>query len=107
MQNVLQSLIDPQLAAGGINSIPNKLGQSQRVWTGVTGADYTGTLAISNTVEDLDLGGSHSKATPKQHYDWAYNTLKVNYMFWIRNTWTGDSGERWTTGILPFLKTNP
>ena len=107
MQAVLQSLIEQPLGVGGINNIPNKLGQSQRVWTGVTGADFTTALALANTVEDLDLGGSHGNFTPKQHYDWASKTLKVNYMFWIRNTWMGGSAQRWSTGILPFLKTNP
>src|SRR5262249_42508803 len=83
------------------------ISQAQRVWTGKTGADYTTTLAIAQNVEDLELGSSHGTYTPKQLYDFAYGTLKANYMFWIRNTYNGGSAQQWKSGILPFLKTNP
>ena len=107
MQKVIQSMVPADMALGGVNTIPKKISQAQRVWTGRTGADYTTTLAIAQMVEDLELGSNHGTYTPKQLYDFAYGTLKTNYMFWIRNTYNGGKAQQWSTGILPFLKTNP
>lgn len=75
--------------------------------TGVYGADYRGNVAIGTSVESAELGGAHGSFTPKQINDYAYDTLRSNYMFWVYNTWMGNSGQRWSTGILPFLRTNP
>jgi hypothetical protein len=107
MGELIQSMVIPGIAAGGPNTMPNKLTQGQEVWTGVFGADYRGNLAIANGVEGGELGGNHGDWTPKQLHDWAYNRLKVNYMIWVRNTSTGGADQQWDTGILPFLRTNP
>jgi hypothetical protein len=107
MAQLIQALVEPQVAAGGPDTVPGALTQGQRVWTGHLGADYRGLLAISSTVASAALGGHHGTFTPKQINDFAYNTLHVNYLFWVRNTWKGGSNQRWSTEILPFLRTNP
>ena len=99
MAELIQSLIEPRAAAGGANVTPNKPTQGQRVWTGQLGADYRGILALSSSVEQVELGNF----TPKQINDYAYNTLRLNHLFWVRNTWSGSADRRWSTGILPFL----
>ncbi len=107
MATLIQRMDEVQVAARGSNTVPTRLSHAQRVWTGQTGADYRNNLAIANAIESLELGGSHGSYTPKQLYDYAYKTLYVSYLFWPRNTWSGNSSQRWSTGILPFLKTNP
>lgn len=107
MSTLLQRMYDEGVAACGPNVMPDNLTSSQRVWTGKTGADYRGLLPIANAVEGPDLGGGHGDWTPKQLSDFAYNTLHGSHLFWVVNTWVGDSSQRWKTGILPFLKTNP
>jgi hypothetical protein len=107
MEGLIQSLVAPRAAAGSSNIMPNKLNLGQKVWTGVYGADYRGRLAIANGVETSELGGYNGNYTPKQINDFAYNTLRVNHIFWIYNTWSGSSAQRWSTGILPFLRTKP
>jgi hypothetical protein len=107
MSELVQEMVEPGVATGGPNTVPGKLTQGQRVWTGQHGADYRGTLAISSGVETSELGGRNGAFTPKQIYEYANNTLRVNYLFWVRNTWNGGSAQRWSTGILPFLRTNP
>lgn len=106
MADLIQDLVAPQLGAGGPNVLPSEMTQGQRVWTGQTGADYRGRLAIGNSVEAGELGGSLGNFTPKQIYDFAYNTLYVDHLFWVRNTLSGSAAQRWSTGILPFLKNN-
>ncbi|HJR71857.1 MAG TPA: hypothetical protein VKA43_17565 [Gammaproteobacteria bacterium] len=103
MDDLLQSLVVPRAAAGGSNIFPGTKTLGQRVWTGEFGADYRWLLALSSSVE----AGELRDYTPKQINDWAYNTLRLNHIFWVRNTWAGDASRRWDTGILPFLRTKP
>jgi hypothetical protein len=107
MGALTQSLVAPRAGVNSSNIIPKDLNLGQEVWTGVYGADYRGRLAIGNAVETAELGGSAGNYTPKQLNDFAYGTLKTNYVFWIYNTWMGTSAQRWSTGILPFLRTKP
>jgi hypothetical protein len=107
MGTLVQSLIAPRAGVSSSNLVPGKLSQGQAVWTGVYGADYRGRLAIANSVESSELGGSKGDFTPKQINDYAYSTLRTNYLFWSYNTWEGDWTQRWSTGILPFLRTYP
>jgi hypothetical protein len=107
MQDFIQSLPDDQIAAGSSNIIPHIINHGQRVWTGEFGADYRGYLAISNSIEAGELGGGSGDYTPKQINDFAYDKLRANHLFWVRNTWSGDASQRWYTGILPFLKSWP
>lgn len=103
MGDLIQSLVAPRVAAGGSNVIPNKMTLGQRVFTGDYGADYRWTLAFASSVETGEL----RDYTPKQISDWAFDKVHAHYLFWVRNTWAGDSSRRWHTGILPFLRTNP
>jgi hypothetical protein len=107
MSTLIQSMVEPDTAVSGVNVMPDNITQAQKVWTGRMGADYRGLLALGNSVEALELVGTHGTYTPQQLYTFAHNTLGVNYMFWIRNTWSGGAAQRWSTGILPFLRTNP
>ena len=107
MGTLLQSMFEASLGASGPNVMPTHITQAQRVWTGLTGADYRGAMAIGPSIEPNELGGSHGDNTPKQIYDFAYKTLQVNYLFWPYNTWIGSPAQKWSTGILPFLRTNP
>jgi hypothetical protein len=107
MEKLIQSFMPLPVGVGDSNVIPGEPTLGQRVWTGVTGGDYRGRLAIGTSVEAGELGGNHGDFTPKQLNDYAYNTLKSNYMFWVYNTWMGDRNQRWSTGILPFLRNNP
>jgi hypothetical protein len=107
METLTQSLVAPRAAVSSSNLIPSSMNLGQQVWTGVYGADYRGRLAIGNAVETSELGGKNGNYSPKQLNDFAYNTLRTNYVFWIYNTWEGASYQRWSTGILPFLRTKP
>jgi hypothetical protein len=107
MGELIQSFVGPGVAVGGPNVMPYNMTQGQRVWTGQFGADFRGLLPIVNSVEPGELGGNLGNYTPKQISNFAYGTLHVSHLFWSRNTWSGNSGQRWSTGILPFLRTNP
>ncbi len=103
MDDLMQGLMGSRGAAGGPDAIPARKTLAQQVWTGDYGGDYRWELALASSVEVEDLKGN----TPQEINDWAYNELHVQYIFWLRNTWAGDSSRRWDTGILPFLRTNP
>jgi hypothetical protein len=107
MGDLIQELVGARVAAGGSNVIPGSKTLGQRVLTGVYGADYRWELAIANGVETGELGGNLGDFTPRQIANYAYNELYTHYLFWVRNTWNGDSSQRWYTGILPLLRTNP
>jgi hypothetical protein len=107
MENLVNGLYGAQGAGGGSNIIPGKLTLAQMVYTGKYGTDYRGILPLGSGVETDVLGGTHGWYTPKQIGDFAYNALKLNHVFWVRNTWSGGSAQRWNTGILPYLKSNP
>jgi hypothetical protein len=104
---LIQSFVATNVGVGGPDVIPNNLTLGQEIWTGVYGADYRGTLAIANSIETAELGGSKGSWTPKELHAFAYGTLKVNYLFWTMNTWEGNASQQWSTGILPFLRTYP
>jgi hypothetical protein len=107
MGQTVQTIFWAGGGVGGPDVIPNALTDGQKTWTGVYGADYRGKLPIANSVEDAELGGSKGSWTPLQLNNFAYDTLHANYVFWVWNTWQGNAAQRWSTGILPFLRTNP
>jgi hypothetical protein len=103
MSDLIQSLVDPYVSAGGSNVFPGKKTLGQRVWTGEYGADYRWSLALSSSVETQEL----REYSLQEIANWAFNDLHLHYVFWVRNTWAGDASKRWETGILPFLRTKP
>jgi hypothetical protein len=109
MDSLIQKMLPYSIGVGGPNVFADmtKLTHGQKVWIGQTGANYRGRLAIGNGVENVELGGGYGNYTPKQLGDFAYQKLGVTHMFWPRNEWNGTSAQRWSTGILPYLKTNP
>jgi hypothetical protein len=109
VSRLVQALVRPYASVNSSNTVPGSMNYGQIVWTGggSMGADYRGLLAIATSVEHFELGGSSGDFTPAQIGSFAYNTLRADHVFWVRNTWSGDSSQRWDTGILPYLKTNP
>jgi hypothetical protein len=107
MGKLIQALYESDMGAGGPSTIPNRYIQAQKVWTGQTGANYRGLISIGTCIEHMVFGGKHGDFTPKQVGDWAYQNLGVTHLFWFKNTYAGDSTQRWSTGILPYLRTNP
>jgi hypothetical protein len=107
MEKLVAEIYRRQGAASGPNIIPDALTLAQAVYTGEYGVDYRGILALSAGVETDVLGGNRGSYTPQQIGDFGYNTLRLNHVFWVRNTWQGDSTQQWSTGILPYLKTDP
>ena len=106
---LMQALYESEVGAGGPSTIPNRLLSSQKVWTGVTGADYRGLIPFGTGVESFVFGGGHGDFTPKQVGDWAYKTLGTTHLIWIRDTYVthSDPSQKWYTGVLPYLRTNP
>lgn len=109
VSRLVQSLVRPYGAVNSSNTVPSTINHGQLAWTGrgSMGAEYRGLLGIATSVEHGELGGSSGDFTPAQIGSFAYNTLRANHVFWVRNTWSGDSSQRWDTGILPYLRTNP
>jgi hypothetical protein len=68
------------------------------------GVDYRGRLPIAYAVQTPALGGRKGNFSPEQLFDHAYSTLHANYIFWVRNTGVGGPGQKWGTGILPFIR---
>jgi hypothetical protein len=104
---LIQSFMRTRVGVGAPDVIPSSLSTGQQVWTGVYGADYRGWLAIANAIDTPELGGDKGSWTPAQLHAFAYDKLGTNYLFWAWNTWEGDASQQWSTGILPFLRTNP
>ena len=42
--------------------------------------------------------------TPDVSFDYQYNTMRANYMIWIHNEYLGGNEQKWSTGILPFIR---
>jgi hypothetical protein len=107
MSELIQEMRDAGVGAGGPNVVPGKPTLGQSVLNGVYGADYRSELPIADGVEQGELGGELGDFTPEQIASYAYDVLKAHYLFWTRNTWAGTSQQRWETGILPLLHSNP
>ncbi len=71
------------------------------------GADLRGQIPAMFAVQTPELGGKEGTFTPKQLFDQCVSVNGCTHMFWVRNTSTGGSEQRWETGILPFLRANP
>jgi hypothetical protein len=71
------------------------------------GKDYRGEMVSAFSVQTPELGGSQGSFTPRELFDHCVKTNKCRYMFWIRNTFAGGPEQQWSTGILPFIRSNP
>jgi len=77
MAKLVQSLVEPNMGVGASNTIPGSLSSGQKVWTGVTGADYRGLLAIANSVEALELGGKRGARIEAASYGQSVAQLEL------------------------------
>lgn len=107
MTDLVQAMVPSSTGAGGSDTLPDRMTLGQRVVMGDYGADYRWELPIASGVEASELGGHLGSYYPADLARYAYEHLHVHYMFWARNTWLGDERQRWYTGILPLLRTNP
>jgi hypothetical protein len=73
----------------------------------IGGKDFRGRMVSAFAVQTPELGGKEGNFTPRELFDHCSKKNKCRYMFWARNTLTGGAGQRWDTGILPFIRKNP
>jgi len=69
-----------------------------------SGTDYRGVVGVKNEVQGTELGGYIATFTPSQVYDVAYNINRAQYILWDRNEYYGGDAQKWTKGILPFIR---
>jgi hypothetical protein len=78
---------------------------SNRVFRGLdSGTDLRGIVPWVGEVQQQGLGGNNYTETPAEIFDYQYNTMRANYMIWIRNTWSGGDAQKWSTGIYPYIR---
>lgn len=74
---------------------------SQQILVGeVGGSDYRGLVPIMFSAEQSDT----SRFPPATIYEKAVGDLKTSHLSWLRNNWAGPADHRWSTGILPFIR---
>ncbi len=75
------------------------------------GVDYRGVIPIMYSIEGSELGGNYvgpdGGYTPTELYTWLDETIRASHVFWDRNINYGTSEQLWSTGILPFIESNP
>jgi hypothetical protein len=106
----MKTLYETGIATGGPDILPppheGTLGE--KVYRGELGStDYRGKMVAGFSVQVPELGGSKGTYTPRQLFDHCVYTNKCRYMFWVRNTESGGAPQKWSTGILPFIRANP
>jgi hypothetical protein len=106
----MKTLSASGVALGGPDVLPpphaGTLGE--RIYRGeLGGVDYRGRMLSGFSVQIPELGGSKGEHTPRELYDHCARTNKCRYMFWVRNTTAGGAAQKWSTGILPFIRANP
>ena len=107
MQELLNASVTAQAVVGGPDVVPDSPSQSDKIVQGAAGkgTDYRGTVAIKSEVQATELG-LRSKFPLPEIYDVAYNTNHANYILWDRNDSYGTPDVQWTTGILPFIRSD-
>ncbi|HEX6354036.1 hypothetical protein [Actinophytocola sp.] len=66
------------------------------------GADLRGKVAWTGEVQAMGLGTRFTQ-TPREIFDYHYDTMRASHLVWLHNTWTGGTPQRWATGILPLI----
>lgn len=107
MKHLVQEVRDNRAALAGSNVAKGNKTLAQKVLTGWYGADYRWEVPIAHGVETAELGGWLGDYKPWENNTHSYYELNGHHLFWVRNTWQGDSDQRWYTGILPYLRSNP
>jgi hypothetical protein len=107
LESVIAECARNRCGAGGPDILPppGKGTEGDKILTGASAdVDYRGRMPIAYAVQTPELGGRKGTFTPAQLFDHGYETLGVNYIFWMRNTWEGGAEQKWSTGILPYLR---
>jgi hypothetical protein len=105
MQAFINTSVSDQAVVGGPDVVPGRDLQSDKVVNGEkgSGTDYRGVVAIKAEVQTPELGEKWS-FEPNALYDLAYTVNRCNFMLWDRNDFYGGPDQKWTTGILPFIR---
>ncbi len=67
------------------------------------GTDLRGVAAWVGEQQGMGLGRSWT-LTPDVLFDYQYSTMHANYMIWTHNQYLGGDEQKWSTGILPFIR---
>ncbi len=73
----------------------------------IGGVDYRGKTPIAFAVQSPELCGKEGCHTPEEIYNYAVDTLHVNYIFWQRFGTTKDTATEkysWQYGMLPLIR---
>jgi hypothetical protein len=58
-------------------------------------------------VQSSVFNGKEGSFLPNELYSHCVKTNRCSHMFWLRNVSYGSTEQQWSTGILPFLRSNP
>ncbi len=87
---------------------PHHGSTGERIYRGeLGGRDLRGRMISGFSVQTPELGGREGSFTPEQLFEHCVRMNRCKYMFWARNTSTGGPAQRWSTGILPFIREHP
>ncbi len=124
MANVMADCATLGCVIGGPDVLPNQTIVANQVYKGETAYLSNQRLIIpfAAEVQSPELCGKEGSYTPQQLYEWAmddspYDSEDSSYFIWYVNTglcFTNpptntipDTTKRWSTGILPYIQTNP
>jgi hypothetical protein len=103
MGGLISSFARVSGAVGGPDVIPSRSIQANNVFNGsIGGIDYRGVLPWVSEVQVL--GWKYGNETPEELFNSVKNSMRPSYFVWYRNAWSGQNVHKWTTGILPFIR---
>ena len=109
-RDLLETAASLGVGVGGPDVLPAPHHGSigERIYRGeLGGRDLRSRMFSAFSVQTPELGGALGNFTPEQLFDHCVRMNRCKYMFWARNTATGGPGQRWSTGILPFIREHP
>lgn len=78
--------------------------QANRLFRGLDGgADLRGKVLWVGEVQGMGLGDKYTQA-PAQIWAYDSGTMHASYMVWYQNGYLGSVAQRWSTGILPYIR---
>jgi hypothetical protein len=105
MEDLYAACAQVDCAIGGPDVIPGRAIQANQIFSGaIGGIDYRGVLPWIAEIQSPELGGNHGTFTAQQLYTDAMTNMQASYYVWYQNGWLGGPAQRWTTGILPFIR---